>query len=349
MKNYLKVKKIMAVILSVTTVGLMLSSCSTGSNAAKAKEDISAPIVAYGEYDPQVSAQQIIADKMGYFKEEGLNVTNKLAAGPDQNAPLVASGTAGVCFGATYDNISVAANNVKIKVLAPLANATGTQCVVARKGSNIKSAKDLEGKKIGMTSGAGVLIAIRNMCKDLNVDINKITFVNLQVADQLSAFEKGDIDAVAVWEPWVGKAVAAGGTILFSGNQSYFPENKGPVHWLDFYMTVQVTDKFYKEHPEQTVRFLKALNKATDYINKNPDKAAEIVAKEIHISPNDCKRIMSENIYSMKFDQQFVDGANTMATFMKDMKNIKAVPDFYNYSSPDALRKADSSLVSVSK
>ncbi|UZW14158.1 ABC transporter substrate-binding protein [Clostridium pasteurianum] len=349
MKNYLKIKKIISVILAVTTISLVMSSCSPGDNTSKSGEDISAPIQVYGELDPQVSAQQIIADKMGYFKEEGLNVTNHLAAGPDQNAPLVASGTAQVCFGATYDNIAVAANNVKIKLLAPLANATGTQCVVVRKGSNIKSAKDLEGKKVGMTSGAGILIAIRNMAKDLNVDINKIKFVNLQVADQLSAFEKGDIDAVAVWEPWVGKAVAAGGTILFSGKESYFAEKKGPVHWLDFYMTVQVTDKFYKEHPEQTVRLLKALNKATDYINNNPDKAAEIVSKEIHISKDDCKRIMSENTYSMKFDQQFVDGANTMAAFMKDMKNIKAVPNFYSYGFPDALRKANPDLVSVSK
>ena len=41
----------------------------------------------------------------------------------------------------------------------------GTQSVVARKGLEINSPKDLEGKKIGMTNGAGVLIAIRNMCE----------------------------------------------------------------------------------------------------------------------------------------------------------------------------------------
>ncbi|WP_338432860.1 ABC transporter substrate-binding protein [Clostridium tyrobutyricum] len=349
MKCNSKAKKILSVIVSVATISLIISGCSTGGSKSNSKENISAPIEAYGELDPQVSAQQIIADKMGYFKEQGLNVTNHLSAGPDQNAPLVASGTAQVCFGATYDNIAVAANNVKIKVLAPLANATGTQCVVARKGSNIKSAKDLEGKKVGMTSGAGILIAIKNMCKDLNVDINKIKFVNLQVSDQLSAFEKGDIDAVAVWEPWVGRAVAAGGTVLFSGKESYFPEKKGPVHWLDFYMTVQVTDKFYKEHPEQSTRLLKALNKATDYINNNPDKAAEIVSKQINISKDECKRIMSENNYSMKFDQRFVDGANTMATFMKEMKNINSVPDFYDYATSDALKKANPNLVSVSK
>ena len=32
--------------------------------------------------------------------------------GPDQNAPLVASGEAKICFGSIYNNISVAANGV---------------------------------------------------------------------------------------------------------------------------------------------------------------------------------------------------------------------------------------------
>ncbi|MBC2579759.1 ABC transporter substrate-binding protein [Clostridium sp. DJ247] len=349
MKKYFSAKKALSVIMSVAIMGLIFTGCSSDGNKAVKSANNSITIDAYGELDPQVSAQQIIADKMGYFKEEGLNVKNHLMSGPDQNAPLVASGTAQICFGSVYNNIAVAANNVKIKVLSPVANAGGTQVVVARKGLELKSAKDLEGKKIGMTSGAGVLIAIRNMCKELNVDINKIKFVNLQAADQLSALEKGDIDAMAVWEPWVGKAVASGGTILFSGTESNLPEKKGPVHWIDFYMTVQATEKFYNEHPEETVKFLKALNKATDYINQNPDKAAEIVSKEINISKEDCKRIMSKNTYSMKFDQQFVDGANTMAKFMKDMNNIKAVPDFYSYGFPDALRTAKPDLVTVTK
>lgn len=357
MKKSNLLKKMMCILTVSTMISASLFGCGssttqTSSNSKDSKESTSTSgglfeVDAYGELDPQVSAQQIIADKLGYFKEEGLKVNNKLMTGPDQNAPLVASGTASICFGSIYNNIAVAANGVKVKVIAPLANAAGTQSVIARPGLDITSAKDLEGKKIGMTSGAGVLIAIRNMCNELGVDINKINFVNLQASEQLSALEKGDIDAMAVWEPWVGKAQNIGGKLLFSGTTSNLPEKQGNVHWIDFYMTVQATESFYNEHPKELQNFLSALNKATKYINENPEEAAKIVATEINIDPKDCLRIMKNNVYSMKFDDQFVSGTNTMANFMLDMKNINKVPDFSGYTDTKLLSSVDPSLVAT--
>jgi len=325
-------------LLCASVLSFLLAGCGGGTPAAQKAAD-SGEIIAYGELDPQVSGQQIIAEEMGYFKDEGLTIKNKLMNGPDENASLVASGDAKICFGSIYNNISVAANGVKVKVVAPLANAAGTQSVVARKGLVIKSAKDLEGKKIGMTNGAGVLIAIRNMCNATGTDISKIQFVNLQVSDQLAALEKGDIDAMAAWEPWVGKAVDQGGTLLFSGTKANFPGVPNDVHWIDFYMTLQVTDDFYKDHPETIEKLLRALHKATTYINEHPEDAAKIIAKRININEAECLRIMKKNVYSMTFDQQFVDGADNMANFMLDMKSIKAIPKTESYMDTTLLKK----------
>lgn len=304
-------------------------------------------ITAYGEIDPQVSAQQIIAKEMGYFEEEGLDVENKLLSGPSERAALVASGDAKISFQSTYNNISLAANGVEIKMLAPLANAGGTQSVVARKDLELTSAKDLEGMKIGMTSGAGVYIAIRRMCEELGVDIDKIEFVTLQAPDQLSALERGDIDAMACWEPWVGKAIDAGGTLLFSGFKSNLPEKQGDVKWIDFHMTVQTTKSFYDKNPEVAESLLKALIKATDYINEHRSEAAAIIAEEINLDPAECERIMASNIYSMEFNQDFVDGTNTMATFMAETENIDAVPEFDSYAYPEVLREVMPELVTI--
>lgn len=325
-------------LLCASVLSFLLAGCGGGTPAAQKAAD-SGEIIAYGELDPQVSGQQIIAEEMGYFKDEGLTIKNKLMNGPDENASLVASGDAKICFGSIYNNISVAANGVKVKVVAPLANAAGTQSVVARKGLVIKSAKDLEGKKIGMTNGAGVLIAIRNMCNATGTDISKIQFVNLQVSDQLAALEKGDIDAMAAWEPWVGKAVDQGGTLLFSGTKANLPGVPNDVHWIDFYMTLQVTDDFYKDHPETIEKLLRALHKATTYINEHPEDAAKIIAKRININEAECLRIMKKNVYSMTFDQQFVDGADNMANFMLDMKSIKAIPKTESYMDTTLLKK----------
>ena len=149
-----KWKKVLAAVLGLGLMAGALTGCGGGSQPS-ASSGTPTKIVAYGELDPQVSGQQIIAEEKGFFKEEGLDIENKLMNGPDDNAPLVASGEAKVCFGSIYNNISVAANGVHVKVVTPLANAAGTQAVVAGKNVTINSPKDLEGKRIGMTNGAG--------------------------------------------------------------------------------------------------------------------------------------------------------------------------------------------------
>lgn len=334
-------KKLCAVGMCMVLFTGVLAGC--GGNQSADKEQKSAvadeKLVLYGELDPQVSGQQIIAEEKGFFKEEGLEIENKLMTGPDENASLVASGDAAVCFGSMYNNISVAANGVKVKVVAPLVNAAGTQAVVARKGLEINSPKDLEGKKIGMTNGAGVLIAIRNMCQATGVDVNKLQFINLGVSDQLAALDRGDIDAMAAWEPWIGKALEHDGTLLFSGTKSNLLGAEGAVHWIDFYMTLQVTQDFYNKNPETVEKILRALHKATDYINENPKDAAKIVAKRINIDESECLRIMQENKYTMQYDQQFVEGADNMANFMLEMGNIKSVPKTDDYLEPAMLKK----------
>lgn len=334
-------------LIQVMSIALMFTLLLVGCGAKEEATDELFKITAYGEIDPQVSAQQIIAKEMGYFEEEGLDVENILLSGPSERAALVASGDAKVSFQSTYNNISLAANGVEIALLAPMANAGGTQSVVARGDIEITSAKDIEGMKIGMTSGAGVYIAIRRMAEELDVDIDKIEFITLQAADQLAALERGDIDAMACWEPWVGKAIDGGGQLMFSGFWSNLPEKEGEVHWIDFHMTVQSTKAFYDENPEQVQKILRALYKATEYINEHRSEAAEIIAGKINLEVAECERIMANNIYSMEFDEDFVTGTDTMAKFMEETGNIDAVPEFYSYAYPEVLKEIYPELVTV--
>ncbi|GIM30342.1 hypothetical protein CPJCM30710_30080 [Clostridium polyendosporum] len=349
MKNT-KLKKLLAVFSTLAVLTVSLYGCSSSANKASTASDNGGnlfEIEAYGVVDPQISAQQIIADKKGFFKEEGLKVTNKLLQSGGDISPLISGNTAKVSFESTYTDIALAANNVDVKILATMANIGDTQCVVAGKNVTINSAKDIEGKKIGIASGAGVLIAIRNMCKDLGVDINKIQFVILSPSEQISALERGDIDIMACWEPWVTNALDTGGKLLFSGLHSYLPEKTGSVDWLNFHTTLQVTGDFLKNNPKQAEALLKALAKATDYINKNPEESAKIIATELNLDSNKVQKIMAKNVYTMKFDKSFVDSSNVMAQFMNETGNIKSVPKFDSYADYTPLKNALPELVTV--
>lgn len=342
-----KLKKFLFTGIALSLSAMMLTGCGSEKTASQGGSSADKKIVAYGVIDPQISAQQIIADKKGYFKEEGLDVENKLVQSGGDISPLISGGEAQVSFESPYTDIAVAANGVPVKIVAPMADIGNTQCVVARKDSGIVNGKDLEGKKIGMAAGSGVLIAIRNMGKELHVDTNKINFVTLSPSDQLSAMEHGDIDAMACWEPWVSNGEKAGGKLLFSGLKSYLGDKQGDVSWLSFYTTMQVTDSFLKEHPEDVKAMLRALKKATKFIHEHPDEAAEIIAKEINLDKEQVKKIMEQNKYDMNFDDHFKASCEEMSSFMLEMKNISSNPAFKTYADPSALEAVDRSLVTV--
>ena len=340
-------KKMIAVVACAMTLTSVIAGCGQDTSKEASKDTSSTEIVAYGVIDPQISAQQIIADKKGYFKEEGLNISNKFIQSGGDMSSLISGGSAQVSFESPYTDIALAANGVGIKIVAPMANIGNTQAVVAGKNANIVNGKDLEGKKVGIPAGAGVMIAIRNMCNELNVDINKIQFVTLSPSDAIAALEKGDIDAMACWEPWISNAQNNGGKLLFSGLKSYLGDKQGDVNWMNFYTTVQVSDTFLKEHPEEVKAMLRALKKATDFINENPDEAAEIIAKEINLDAAQVKRIMSQNQYKMTYDDNFVNSCGKIADFMQETNNISTKPDFEKYADSSILKSVDETLVTA--
>lgn len=180
------------------------------------------------------------------------------------------------------------------------------------------------------------------------MDIDKIKFVILSPSEQIASFEKGDIDIMACWEPWVTNAVKLGGTLLFSGRKSYLPGYEGDVGWLSFYTTMQATDSFIEKNPNTIGSLLKALKKATDYIAENPDDAAKVVAEGINQDPADVKEIMAKYTYTMEYSKAFVDASISMADFMKEMGNIPAAPDISQYTSPSLLQSVLPELYTAS-
>lgn len=343
-------KKITATLLALTVSTLVLAGC--GNNTATVSNASSTgtasgktSVVALGEFDPQISGQQIIAQEKGYFAEEGLNVDLKLLTDPSISTTMVASGEAQFYSISNYQAINLVDKGAEVDLLAPVVNAGNTQVVVAGPKFNVKSAKDLEGKKMGYTNGAGVIVAVKNMCKDLGVDFNKINLVNLQASDMLAALEKGEIDSFAAWEPWGIKAEAFGGKVLFTGTKSYLPEKKGDVNWLNFIVCVDASKKFTTENPEACKAYLRAMIKATDYINNNMEDAATIIGKKINLDKDTTLKIMKKNVYKVGYDNTFRSSSDELAAYMKESGLNTSLVKFDQYTNTEILKSVDSSLV----
>ena len=144
---------------------------------------------------------------------------------------------------------------------------------------------------------------------------------------------------------WVSSAQAQGGKLLFSGLKSYLMDKPGNVRWLSFYTTMQVSDDFLKEHPEDVKAMLRALEKATVYINEHTDTAAGIIAQKLKLDYGQVRFIMAKNHYDMTFSQHFKNSCDEMSGFMMKMGTISDSPVFEDYAAPEYLREVDNSLV----
>lgn len=345
MKKYLSIL-VVCVVMVLAACGKDSSKDQSSNGSTDGKPE-KTEIELVGVRDAQISSQQIIADKKGYFKEEGLTVKNKLIeSGPDI-APLVSGGSAPISLQTNFMDIILASNGVKVKIVAPLAQIAGTQAVVAGPKANISSPKDLEGKTIGIPSGADVQIAINKMAAEYNVDMKKVKVANLAPSDALAALQNGSIDAMAAWEPFITKAIGEGGKLLFSGTKSYLEGNEKDVDWMSVHSTLQVTDDYLKENPNTVKAVIRSLEKATIFINDHREEAVKILAPELHLSEKELTEIMNRNVYNMQVDDSFINGSNgkTVTDYLMNTNNISKVPSQSDYINLSYLKEVNKELV----
>jgi NitT/TauT family transport system substrate-binding protein len=129
----------------------------------------------------------------------------------------------------------------------------------------------------------------------------------LQPPDQIPALLRGDIDAMAIWNPYALAGVKAGGRLYFSGNKSYIDGQEKTVNYMYLDGGLIVNGAFLTKNPETVKAVMRALIKATDYINSHSrEEVAAILSGPLDIPVDDLKQILKMNIYSNAVDDPTV-------------------------------------------
>ncbi|MCP4405361.1 MAG: ABC transporter substrate-binding protein [bacterium] len=303
----------------------------------------------YGVSDPNISGQLILAKEMGFFQDEGLDVSYRLLSS-GTIMPEEVMNAKEKPFALTQTPITTLVlkeKGVDVKIVAPLADISGTQQIVVRENANIRKPEDLQGKRIGMAKGAAVRIAIQGMAKEFGLDLNSVEFVHLMPPQQLEAMEKGDIEAIACWEPWTSKAQAVGGKFLFSGARSEIPDNEGDINWLVDQSVLMTFPEHCEQYPETIKALIRAFRTATRFINRNSEKAAEILSSPLAIGKEELLHIISLNKYSMTMDNLFKIGLLSFRELLHQNGVISITPPEGELYSTTFLKDVDPELVLI--
>lgn len=144
--------------------------------------------------------------------------------------------------------------------------------LVVRPDAGITSAKDFANKKVATPQlGNTQDVALRAWLQENSLKAKEqggnVTVLPTENATTLTLFQKGDIDAAWVPEPWATRLVQQAGGKVFLDEKSLWPNGQ-------FVTThIIVRTEFLKKYPDVVEKFLAANVKVIQGINADPEKA----------------------------------------------------------------------------
>lgn len=138
----------------------------------------------------------VVARDKGFYKEAGLDVSIEPGKGSGSTAQLIASKVADFGFSDGYVVTSAVGKGMDIKMVAGIFRRNPT-AVIALKKSGITTPQQLEGKTIGITTGAAQFQQWPAYIGGCKLDGGKVKVVNIDPAGYAPAMIAGQVDAVA--------------------------------------------------------------------------------------------------------------------------------------------------------
>jgi NitT/TauT family transport system substrate-binding protein len=273
------------------------AAMATIGGAAHAEDVVRLGNLKFAHYGA-VSYIKEIAPKCGIRVEEHV-----FAKGPDVMQAILA-GELDVGATASEAAISGRANGAPIYVVAGFAK--GGARLVARPDGNIKSVKDLKGKKVGVTRGGihEVLLVAELAQNGLSASDQPgkdVQLVYLAFADLNQALMGKNLDAIMQSEPQSSQAINKGYGVEVM--KPYDTPIGAPVR------TMVMSEKFYKERRAVAAKFMQCFVQATKLFIDNQAVAEKYVRESIfknQISKDDFEDAISNSPYTYDISTEHI-------------------------------------------
>ncbi|NQE44694.1 hypothetical protein C5S31_01560 [ANME-1 cluster archaeon GoMg2] len=234
-----------------------------------------------------------VAKEKGWYKEERLNFTayESYATGI-RLASALARGDIQVAYICLSPAILAYSRGVPIKIVAGT-HKYGYGLVTQQGITNIS---DLTGKTIGcVREGAPVDLLLNRMIEEYKLKDVKIRRMN--PLKQVVALETGRIDAAFLPEHHATVAESKGFHMLIK-SQDLWPDMQGSV--------LIVKTDLIENDPETVRKLVWVTQKATNWVNNNPDSTAIILANVLDTEPEVINKSMSRLNYTTDIDAESV-------------------------------------------
>jgi len=288
----------------------------------------STPAFAYklriGAHRALFGSWEVIADKMGYWKEEGLDYTmgsykqGKLM----RNAIIQGNLDVGTTGFSPYT--TAISKGARVDAVAVTANICGLNGVWVPKNSKVKSVKDLKGKTVATKKGTSVDFSFKQyVLPHFGLKVKDLHWLSVVTTQRVATLVSGEAQAAIIGEP-----------------QAEIARQKGYVRKLLDFCAYDNTRMMHianpdtvKAHPDLYVKYFKGWLKAQKLLQDDPEKYAHIYTKWLNeVGDNTTydvilpvvKRLRAQPYITPEVEKYL----NDMANKQKKLGWIKSHPDF---------------------
>lgn len=335
-------KKFILVLLTLSLAVLAVTGC--GSNQSQQSENQSTEVSANRDDGAvlRIAAQPYslfasvyVAHELGYIQEE----LDKIGASYDfiefQSGPLVneaiAAGEADLGFMADLPAIIAKSSGQDIEVTAGLGYGEKSTAVLVSPDSDIQSIADLKGKKIAYIVGSYNQHLLALLLNQEGLTLDDVETVNLANGDHATVLANGDVDASVTCEPFVSKFVEEGSARVLADGTGIKKSN----------MINYFVKSYADEHPLVVEAYIRALDRADEYIASNFAEAAALTADNFGIDAALNEKVMSNLVFTTELTEDDINEINSVKNFSVEydiIQNDFDINDFITTKYLDAVK-----------
>jgi len=307
------VKRVMIFIIAAV-IGLGVTGCDRGTNPSEVNREAKKTIT-IGVMPDVESIPLIIADRNGYFEDEGVTVEiEHFKSARDRDSAL----QAGRLDGVITDIVAVVFSNEGGIDLKIVSKNDGDIELMAGKGSDIEMMADIKGKSLGLSYNTIMEYTADRMLESAGISDDDVKKVDIPaLSNRLEMLQGGKIDAAILPHPLAGLGVKNGARVLASTSEVI-----GKAGAIAF------TSESLRRNREEIKAVFRAYNRAVEYLKTAPASSYIDYVVEVQSFPAG----LQESIQLPAYDKASLPDPQVVADVVKWMKEKNLIQRDYQYS-----------------
>lgn len=288
-----------------------------------------------------LSLPLFVAESQGFFAAEGVQVTLAEVIGGPRAMQAMFDGKAELATASETLAVFQSFQRNDFAVIASFATTTGAVDLIAGKSLANARPEQLAGKRIGTVVGAASHYYADAWLVFHGVNPKSTRPVNLPPEAMKTALANGEVDAVAVWEPYRSD-------ILQSVPGARLLANPG-MYRLSF--NLHVARKLLGTRDDDMSRVLRALLRAERFIESEPGKAHAILRERLGLEQDHAHQLHARIRYRVMLDQSLVTTLESVARWARLEGHVAAdrSPNYLGFIYAEPLRKARSDRIGIGR